>query len=300
MAEVNKAAENSELFVELGIAARDAGDYAKAIEWFGKAVEQGSAPAQFHLGILYSNGRGVSQDYAKAAEWCQKAAEQGHAGAQSGLGFQYALGRGVSQDYAKAAEWFGKAAAQGDVFAQCSLGLCYKDGKGVPQDKAKAAEWYGKAAEQGYADAQYELGMLYVKGQGVPQDSVKADELLRKAAAQGHAEAKDFLAKAAKEKHRKIGRVIALILVVFSIIMRLTGSAGKPVTPAIAQSFFFLIIPFLFLYFSSRKIFKWIFLCVGVFLSLVISTLGDMGNPAIIMCMFISYLASCIMVMIFP
>ena len=42
-------------------------------------AEQGDAPAQFALGVMYAEGRGVPQDDAEAVRWYGLAAEQGHA-----------------------------------------------------------------------------------------------------------------------------------------------------------------------------------------------------------------------------
>ena len=39
-------------------------DYAQALAWYRKAVEQGEARAQEDLGDLYYKGRGVPRDYA--------------------------------------------------------------------------------------------------------------------------------------------------------------------------------------------------------------------------------------------
>ena len=50
------------------------------------AAEQGDADAQFNLGVLYKNGRGVAVDAVKAALWFRLAADQGHASAQFSLG----------------------------------------------------------------------------------------------------------------------------------------------------------------------------------------------------------------------
>ena len=44
---------------------------------------KGHAPAQFHLGDMYRRGQGVDRDYAKAVEWYQLAADQGDSEAQS-------------------------------------------------------------------------------------------------------------------------------------------------------------------------------------------------------------------------
>ena len=51
-------------------------DYARAVQSFRKAAEDGNADAQFNLGVMYSKGRGVEQDFARAAHWYRKAAEQ--------------------------------------------------------------------------------------------------------------------------------------------------------------------------------------------------------------------------------
>ena len=93
-------------------------EYAKAAEWFRKAAEQGHAVAQFNLGFMYANGKGVPKNRSKAVEWVHKAAEQGHEDAQFNLGSMYAEGKGVVQDDAKAVEWLRKAAQQGNKKAQ--------------------------------------------------------------------------------------------------------------------------------------------------------------------------------------
>ena len=55
-----------------------------------KSANQGDANAQFSLGYLYSQGEEVVQDYAKALEWYRKAADQGNNVAQLFLGISYA------------------------------------------------------------------------------------------------------------------------------------------------------------------------------------------------------------------
>ena len=69
-------------------------------------ADAGEASAQFNLGCMYANGRGVPQDYVEAIAWCRRAAEHGHADAQFELGWMYANGQGVPQDDAEAIAWF--------------------------------------------------------------------------------------------------------------------------------------------------------------------------------------------------
>ncbi len=169
--------------------------YAKAVECFRIAAEQGYAGAQYNLGFMYDCGQGVTQDYAEAVRWYRKAADQGYADAQYELGFMYECGQGVSQDYAESVRWYRKAADQGIARAQYNLGLMYGRGQGVTQDYAEAVRWFRKAAEQGKAGAQYNLAICYKNGEGVPKDLSEARRWFQKAADQGNKEAKEQLRK---------------------------------------------------------------------------------------------------------
>ena len=93
-------------------------------------ADQGNAAAQFILGFMYSNGRGVAQDDAVAVRWYRLAAEQGHASAQRDLGHMYECGQGVGEDAAEAVRWYRLAAEQGVAEAQYDLGFMYGTGAG--------------------------------------------------------------------------------------------------------------------------------------------------------------------------
>jgi uncharacterized protein len=71
---------------EKGGEAHQRGDYAAALREWRPLAEQGLDAAQYNLGFMYANGRGVPEDHAEAVRWYRKAAEQGHAGAQHILG----------------------------------------------------------------------------------------------------------------------------------------------------------------------------------------------------------------------
>ena len=86
-----------------------------------KAAKGGDAKAQFNLGSMYDQGRGVAKNERKAVEWYQKAAAQGNASAQNNLGVMYSQGRGVAKDERKAVEWYKKSAAQGHEAAKKAL-----------------------------------------------------------------------------------------------------------------------------------------------------------------------------------
>src|SRR3989344_4783035 len=78
-----------------------------------KQADSSDAEAQYNLGVMYYDGKGVPKDVAKAMEWLQKAAAQGNASAQFGLAAMYDMGAGVPKDATKAAEWVQKAAVEG-------------------------------------------------------------------------------------------------------------------------------------------------------------------------------------------
>ena len=65
------------------------GDYAEALRIWGQLAEQGQAGAQFDLGLMYANGRGVPQNYLQALFWYRVAADQGYAYARDGVGFAH-------------------------------------------------------------------------------------------------------------------------------------------------------------------------------------------------------------------
>ena len=101
-------------------------------------------------------------------------AGQGDANAQYELGIMYAEGRGVPQNDAVAFAWYRQAAEQGVAEAQFNVGLMYSAGRGVPRDEAEAVTWYQKAAAQGLAEAQVNLGVIFAAGQVVVSDLVTA------------------------------------------------------------------------------------------------------------------------------
>lgn len=74
----------------------------------------GDAEAQYYLGLMYVNGRGVKQDDFEAVKWYRQAAEHGNIKAQVQLGFAYILGKGVQVNKSLATEWFGKACDNGN------------------------------------------------------------------------------------------------------------------------------------------------------------------------------------------
>jgi TPR repeat protein len=74
-----------EILFNLGMAAYNIQNYVIALDKFQKAANQGSAKAQYKLGVMYNNGYGIVKNERTAVEWFQKAADQGDAHAQYNL-----------------------------------------------------------------------------------------------------------------------------------------------------------------------------------------------------------------------
>ncbi|KAG0250690.1 hypothetical protein DFQ27_009262 [Actinomortierella ambigua] len=158
----------------------------EAVKWYTKAVSQGNPNAQFNLGSMYEHGRGVEQSVVEAVKWFTKAASQGNSNAQCNLGLMYEQGRGVEQSDVEAVKWYTKAASLGNPSGQRNLGLMYLDGRGVEQSDVDAVKWYTKAASQGNPQAQKNLGLMYLYGRGVEQSDVEAVKCSAQGNAHGH------------------------------------------------------------------------------------------------------------------
>ena len=66
---------------EKGLAAAKRGDFATALGEWQPLAEQGDTDAQYNLGVMYEDGRGVIQDNVYAHMWWNIAASQGDADA---------------------------------------------------------------------------------------------------------------------------------------------------------------------------------------------------------------------------
>ena len=64
------------------MAAHRSGDYTTALRELRPFAEQGDADAQFVLGVMYGEGKGVTQNYKTALKWYGLSAKQGNADAR--------------------------------------------------------------------------------------------------------------------------------------------------------------------------------------------------------------------------
>ncbi|TMH35181.1 MAG: sel1 repeat family protein [Betaproteobacteria bacterium] len=157
------AAAAAEGTLEEGLEAYRQGDYAKAATVWHPLADKGDSEAQYRLGTLYAEGKGVEQNDTTAMALFQRAADQGNALAQYNVGASYAAGLGVTKSDADAAKWFKRAADQGMAYAQLNLGLMYSAGRGVSLDNMEAMKWL-------------QLALFGLPAGGVRSDVAKAIE----------------------------------------------------------------------------------------------------------------------------
>ncbi len=101
-------------------------DYVGSLKGLLALAKKGNARAQFNIGAMYDNGKGVRQDYHEAVKWYKLAANQGHLDAQLMLGIMRYEGLGVAKDKCKSCEWFAKSAKQGNKDAQKNYAILCK------------------------------------------------------------------------------------------------------------------------------------------------------------------------------
>ncbi|HEC20154.1 MAG TPA: sel1 repeat family protein [Gammaproteobacteria bacterium] len=175
---------------------------------FDEVKFENSARAQYTLGLMYLQGKGVEQDKQSALSWLKKSSEQGYYLALHRLGRIYL----DDKKEALAVKHIAQAAEMGYSPSQYLLGTLYQTGeKGVKKNPQEAIKWLSMAAEQGHKLAKQVLakltagdvltdetmdvqavvakGMQYLKGKGVSRDYKQAAEWFSRAAEQGDAEA---------------------------------------------------------------------------------------------------------------
>ena len=178
-----------------------------------QAAEHGEVTAEYYLGIVYFEGKGVAKDQSAALPWITNASGRGYAKAQLYLGRLYEDGNGVPQDYGQAEKLYRLAAGQGNARAQNNLGYLYVRGLGVPQNATEAVKWYRKSAEQGDELGESNLGWMYGHGNGVERDYEQAEKWMRLAAEQGSARLQYYYAQMLTDEFDKDGHQVANFVV---------------------------------------------------------------------------------------
>lgn len=133
-----------------------------------RIAEQGSAEAQYNVGMMLNNGLGTSKDPRKAFDWFRKAADSGDPLGAYKVGCYY---DGQHEDVVpvdpdKALHYKLIAANAGYSLAQHDIGGTY-----YRQSKfSDSLHWLKLASDQGFPMSLYNLSMIYHEGKHVPKD----------------------------------------------------------------------------------------------------------------------------------
>jgi len=106
-------AQGHEDALRSGWAAFESADPGRAYRVLLPLAEQGDKFAQFAVGEILLDGRGMPRDPARAIVDLRGAAEQEIPAAQERLGAVHYFGLTVPRDYTQAARWFERAARNG-------------------------------------------------------------------------------------------------------------------------------------------------------------------------------------------
>jgi TPR repeat protein len=151
---------------------------------FATACDKDVADGCQWAGLLLGTGRfapAVPADQAKAVAFYQRGCDRGSADACFDLGSKYQLGLGVAKDEAKAAQLYAGACNAGNAMACVNLGWMAKQGIAVPKDALRAATLFARACDAGggigAARGCALLADMLEAGEGVAKDDARAKTL---------------------------------------------------------------------------------------------------------------------------
>ncbi len=179
---------------------------------FEEAKYEESPRAQYTLGMMYLQGRGVPENKTLALFWLKKSASQNYYLALHRLGRVYLSDEVIETNSEAAVKYLTMAAQKGYSPSQYLLGILYQTGDmDVDEDQKMALRWLNLAAGQGHkmaklvlsglsseteerlpsdAQAAFDTGFNFLKGRaGINRDHKQAAEWFGKAAKLGHADA---------------------------------------------------------------------------------------------------------------
>lgn len=142
-----------------GVAAYDAGDYARAYKIWTR-IDDLDLAAMRNVALMLRKGQGVAKDPKAAEAMYQRAAEAGLPTAQADLGEMLLNGEAGPPNPAAAVPWLAMAAAANHPIAQYELAGLYEKGEVVPHDLNVARRLYKASASHGMKEAQARLDAL--------------------------------------------------------------------------------------------------------------------------------------------
>lgn len=142
-----------------GVAAYDAGDYARAYKIWS-AIDDEDIAAMRNVAMMRRQGLGTAKDPKGAEDMYLRAAEAGLPTAQADLADMLIRGEAGPPDPERALPLLQAAAAANHPLAQYELAQFYEVGQLVPKNLTVARNLYAAAASHGMKEAQARLDQL--------------------------------------------------------------------------------------------------------------------------------------------
>jgi len=157
---------------DAGVAAYDAGDYAKAYKIWS-AIDDDDIAAMRNVAMMRRQGLGTAKDPKGAEDMYLRAAEAGLPTAQADLADMLIRGEAGPPDFKRALPLLEAAAAANHPLAQYELAQFYEVGQQVPRNMAVARDLYAAAASHGMKEAKARLDQL---GQGSADQAAQSPQ----------------------------------------------------------------------------------------------------------------------------
>jgi len=160
----------------------------QAVYWYKKAAEMESRFAQYNMGVLYFQGRGVQKDLSKAFFWLGEASVPWF---DLAIQTRDLVAKQLNDKEKQRALQFKKEfhaskdlnqAGLGSVEAMLRLAYRFERGIGFQKDLKQALQWTQKAVQQGFGKGYFQLGRYHEEGIGVKSNPSLATDYYWKAA----------------------------------------------------------------------------------------------------------------------
>lgn len=158
----------------LGLIAKKT-DYLAALSHFKNAARHNHAQAMWEMAVLYENGEGVSQNQFIALDWARRSALVSTAEIPDSFYVSDKNGELSEVSVPQYIEYLTLQASSGVIEAKFALAKIYDAGVIVKADLPKAFRWYLSAAEDGHTKAAQLVSYFYCRGIAVPRSTEKAN-----------------------------------------------------------------------------------------------------------------------------
>ena len=121
----------------------------QAFEALQKAAEKEFVPAMVELGVCYMSGRWTLSDREKSMEWWNRAVNNGSAEARIRIAAANIFGQVHSFSIDSSLSILRWASKQGALYSDLALAYCYEKGIGMPQSKGEAYKIFHRSMLRG-------------------------------------------------------------------------------------------------------------------------------------------------------